>query len=82
MAERTWAPSELVLWVVGFAPIDSLVSGMIALNRSASWWMARIYSFPSKRNGDAGARLSNTSAIILAASTALSAEEVAGMVVL
>ena len=52
------------------------------LNRSASWWMARICTFPNNRNGDAGTGFSIISASILAASAALSAEEVAGMMVL
>ena len=61
---------------------DGCADGMVALKRSASWRMARICAFTNERKGDAGAGLSSASASILAASAALSAEEVASMVVL
>ena len=76
--------------IVGGAALSSGViggnsgwaAGMVALKRSASWWIVRICAFPNERKGDAGAGLSSASASILAASAALSAEEVVGMMVL
>ena len=62
--------------------VGGFVDRTAALNRSASWQMARICSFPNKRNGDAGAGFSSASANILTALAVLSAEEVAGMMVL
>ena len=62
--------------------VGGCVDRTAALNRSASWRMARIYVLPNERNDEAGAGFSNASASILDALAALSAEEVAGMMVL
>ena len=59
--------------------VDGFGSGMVVLNRSDSWRMARICLLPNERKGDAGAGCRSASASILAASAALSVDEVVGI---
>ena len=53
--------------------------GIAALKRSESCWRARICSLPKVMNGDAGAGLSKAEVSSLAASAALSLDDVAGI---
>ena len=53
--------------------------GTATVKRSDNWRRARICSLPIVLNGDAGAGLCSASVSILAASVALSADDVVGM---